>query len=236
MARLSKLFLPGRYKKSYVPMADGLRVLCVMIVAWYHIWQQSWLNPVLTVGPVRLDFNTPVRTGYMMVDLLLLLSGFLLFLPYARAREDRTPCPGVRDYFLKRALRILPSYYLCLAVVFFGFALPRGEYACARDILIDLIGHLTFTHNLAYQSYLGTKLNGVLWTLAVEVQFYAIAPLLGRAFVKRPALTYLLMTAVGWLYRFGFAARLSDSALYFNQLPAMLDVYANGMAAAWAFV
>ena len=79
--KLERLMLPGHYDARYVQVADGLRALSVFIVAWFHIWQQSWLNPVLSIGPVRLDFNAPVRTGYMMVDMMLLLSGFLLFLP-----------------------------------------------------------------------------------------------------------------------------------------------------------
>ena len=68
--------------ERYVPVADGLRALCVGVVMWFHIWQQSWLNPSI-LGE---DFNWLVRSGYMLVEPLLTLSGFLLFLPWARAR------------------------------------------------------------------------------------------------------------------------------------------------------
>jgi len=68
----------------FIASADLLRVISVYLVAWYHIWQQSWLNPVLKIGGLRLDFNPLVRTGYLMVDRLLMLSGFLLFLSSAR--------------------------------------------------------------------------------------------------------------------------------------------------------
>ena len=61
----------------HIPELNGLRVLLVFIVSWYHFWQQSWLTP--HVGSVSLDFL--VRSGYMPVDGTILLSGFLLFLP-----------------------------------------------------------------------------------------------------------------------------------------------------------
>ena len=231
---LRRFFAPGSYDRRYVPVADGFRVLCVLFVGWFHIWQQSWLSPVLTIGSFTLNLSGPVRAGYMLVDLMILLSGFLLFLPYARTREDGDPLPDLKSYYTRRALRILPSYYLCVLITFFVYGLR--SYSSVRAMLLDLIGHLTFTHNQFYESYIGTKLPGVLWTLAVEVQFYLIAPLIGRFFVKRPFVTYVCMTAAAFFYRFVYVAGLSDSTLYFNRLPAMLDVYANGMLAAWAFV
>lgn len=230
---LLKLLRPGQYKRGYAPTADGFRVMSVLLIAWYHIWQQSWLQPVLKIGPLTLDCTAAVRTGYMPVDLMLLLSGFLLFLPYAQTRVCGDPLPDLRAYYIKRAIRILPSYYLCVLICFFVYALPN--YTSTRAMLLDLFSHLTFTHNLCYEGYVGTRMTGVLWTLAVEVQFYLIAPLIGRAFIRRPIIVYLSLTAVAFFYRFVYVAGLSDTALYFNRLPAMLDVYANGMLAAWAF-
>ena len=231
--RLTRLLLPGPGDGRYAPVADGLRAVAVLVVAWFHIWQQSWLSPVLSLGGLQLDFTAPVRTGYMMVDILLLLSGFLLFLPYARARVDGSPLPELRPYYIRRALRILPSYFLSVLFYLFVYALPNREYGSLRHFLLDIAGHLTFTHNLTYEAYLGSRLNPVLWTLAVEVQFYLIAPLIGRAFVKKPLLTYAAMLVVAFMYRFVYVSGMQDTSLYFNRLPAMLDVYANGMLFAW---
>lgn len=71
-------YRPNCYK---IPELNGLRVLLVFIVSWYHFWQQSWLTP--SIGSYSLDYL--LRAGYMPVDGTILLSGFLLFLPYARA-------------------------------------------------------------------------------------------------------------------------------------------------------
>ena len=63
-------YRPNCYK---IPELNGLRVLLVFIVSWYHFWQQSWLTP--SIGSYSLDYL--LRAGYMPVDGTILLSGFL---------------------------------------------------------------------------------------------------------------------------------------------------------------
>ena len=89
-----------------LPVLDGARTLFVLIVGAYHIWQQSWLTPVIPWfnGGVSLDFL--MRSGYIWVDALLLLSGFLLYLPYAEANEDGKRLPHVLPFYRNRLLRI----------------------------------------------------------------------------------------------------------------------------------
>ena len=70
-----------------VPALDGLRFIMVFSVSCFHLWQQSWLAPSFTLLGQHFSLDPWLRTGYLWVDGMLLLSGFLLFLPYARARE-----------------------------------------------------------------------------------------------------------------------------------------------------
>ena len=84
-------------RPEYADAADALRVRSILMVAWFHIWQQSWLSPSLAWGWRQIDLTGYVRTGYMFVDLMLVLSGFLTYLPYA---DDRPPEP--RKFYLKR--------------------------------------------------------------------------------------------------------------------------------------
>lgn len=227
MQGLPSLFLPAPQRADRADAADFLRVFCVGFIGWYHIWQQSWLNPDLRLGKLVFRFYPLVSCGYMFVDLMLLLSGFLLMLGFLNGR-DRTPS----DFYISRAARILPSYWLGIAVMLFAALWPQNLYASGAELLGDLLPHLTFTHNFFYFPYLHTKLNGVLWTLAVEVQFYLLFPWLARAFERKPILTYLSMTAFSLLVRLRLYLWDQDVSLYFNRLGAMLDVYANGMAAA----
>lgn len=219
----------GGEMKGRVAAADGLRVIAIGLVMWFHIWQQSWLTPAANIGGVSIDFSPVARTGYMLVDVMLLLSGFLLFLPLARGGKLE-----LRGFYAKRLARILPSYLLSVLAVFFIFALPNGEYASTGAMWKDLLTHLTFTHTFFFDTYVATKLNVVLWTLAIEMQFYLIFPFIARAFRKYPVIIYVAMSAFSIFFRKHFVADQPNVDMWMNQLPAFLDVYANGMLAALA--
>lgn len=213
--------------KDRLSAPDGVRVIAIGLVMWFHIWQQSWLSPVLDVGGTSVDFTAVARTGYIWVDIMLMLSGYLLFLPVAHGRGLR-----VREYYARRLIRILPCYYLSVFVMLFAFALPNGEYSSPASMWKDLVTHLTFTHTFFMDTYVGTHLNVALWTLAIEMQFYLIFPLVARAFRARPLAVYVGMVLFSVLFRTLFIRQQSNLDLWINQLPAMLDVYANGMLAA----
>ncbi len=221
-------------REGYLPAADLLRVLCIGLIGWYHFWQLSWLDPSFDLFGLHFDWQHVIRNGYMLVDMLLLLSGFLLALPWARWGQGRGEKPDAAAFYKKRAVRILPSYLFAIFAVFFAWALPTGQYAAAGDALRDLLTHLTFTHNLFRATLYNSHLPGVLWTLAVEVQFYAVFPLLGRLYARRPALVCGTMTAAALVCR-ALAVRYGDLSFLVNQLPLLLDVYAAGMLAAWFF-
>lgn len=226
-----KLFLPGNARADYADAGDFLRVACVLLIGWYHIWQQSWLNPDLHIFGATLRLYPIVACGYMFVDLMLLLSGFLLMLGYLSGRGRK-----LRSFYVARAGRILPSYLFCMAVMLLiALLVPGSGYGSGAHLRTDLLAHLSFTHNLFPESYSFTKLNGALWTLAVEVQFYLIFPFLARAFERDSACSYAGMAALGVLSRIAIAIFAKDTSLYINRLSAMLDVYANGMLAAMIF-
>lgn len=220
---------PSILRADYAAAGDILRVFCCFMVAWYHIWQQSWLGPVFRNDWFTLDMTPSVRAGYMFVDLMLLLSGFLLYLPYANKKE----C-SAKEFYIRRGLRILPSYWLCLLVML-GFALFQYGFSDVRTWK-DLLAHLSFTHNFFQFSYTQTRMNVVLWTLAVEVQFYLLVPLLAPLFRKKPVPCYLIMVGMGICFRRLWTMLMADTTLFVNRLPNMLDVYANGMMAAHIYV
>ena len=219
---------------GYLPALDGLRWLMVFSVACFHYWQQSWWSPAIHLAGLSISLDPWLRTGYIWVDGMLLLSGFLLFLPLALRRVRGGGGPSFPGFYRRRFARIVPGYVLNLLVVFFVSALPQGRYAAPWHAVRDWLAHLSFTHAWFRFSNLFTPLNGVLWTLGVEVQFYLIFPLVARAFWNKPLITYLGALAVSFGFR-AYALSLPDSAMLVNQLPAFLDVYLNGFLAAWAY-
>ena len=215
----------------YVDTCDGLRAIAVLIIGWFHIWQQSWLYPELTIFGHYISFDPLVRSGYIFVDALILISGFCLYLPWARLRLDGGARPDTLDFYARRLMRIHPSYLLCVGIMFV-LACVTGAYGSAAHLRLGLFSHLTYTHTFFYGAYYNTHLGGSLWTLAIEMQFYLLFPLLARAFTRRPVLTFAGMCALAFAFRTWVQGNVLDTSMYFNQLPAYLDVYACGMAAA----
>lgn len=222
-----------RPSARHVPELNGLRVLLVFIVSWYHIWQQSWLTP--HIGTYSLDFL--VRSGYVPVDGTILLSGFLLFLPHARSMLLGDPVPDARTFYRRRIMRIAPSYYFTTLLMLFAVALPYHLYnGSAAQMWKDLLMHLTFTQTFDFATYVGTPIGVASWTIAIEMQAYLIFPLLAKAARKNPLGVMASMAAVTLAFRCWCLWDLSDYNMVVNQVVNFLDVYAIGMAAALIYV
>lgn len=232
-----------RIDTKHIDVLDGVRAIAVFGVLWFHFWQQNWIMPNIRLpflaklglpGMLSLDFLP--RAGFLFVDWLLFLSAFCLFLPYVRAALDCVPPPETGLFYRKRVARIVPSYYFAVLVIFFFVSIPSGAYRTVWDALRDAVPTLTFTQTLFPGVLVGTKINGVLWTAAIEMQLYLFFPLLARAFAKKPVWTYLGMLAVAAIYLRAFALQNPDSIrVTVNQLPAFFGVFANGMAFAYLY-
>ena len=102
-----KVRAAGPVDTTYVGVLDGVRTLGVLAVVWFHFWQQTWLHPVVKLPFTgwQLDLEWLPRSGYIMVDLLLVLSGFCLFLPIARQMARGEADAGhfdVRAFYRRR--------------------------------------------------------------------------------------------------------------------------------------
>ena len=219
-------------RRQRIPELDGLRVLMIFIVSWFHIWQQSWLSPA--IGSWSLDYL--VRSGYIWVDGTVLLSSFLLFLPYAKAMREKGPVPDTRDFYYRRVRRILPGYYFIILVVLFGIAIPWKLYSSPQFLVKDVATHLTFTFTFFWDTYIATPLGAASWTLAIETQAYLLFPLIARGVMKKPVLTLCILCAVCFGFRAWCMWALADFSMVVNQLINFLDVYVIGILAAMAYI
>ena len=226
---------PAGTKQEIVGL-HGFRAILCLIVANYHIWQQSWLPQGFRLFGRWISYDYITRTGYMMVDGLILLSGFLLFLPHASCMVQGGKLPRTDHFYIKRLARIVPSYMLAVLAALFFIALPQQLYYSPRVMWKDLLSHLTFSQTFFYQPYQATHLNGVLWTVCIEMQLYLLFPLMASCARKKPGLTLGTMAVLGWIYRAVVYFKVEDTAMYINQMPAFLDVYALGMLGAMVYV
>ncbi len=223
-----------KYELKHIKELDGVRALFIIIVAWYHIWIQSWLAP--NIGSFSLDWL--IRNGSIFVDGLILLSGFCLFLPYARSIVYKEPFPSTKKFYINRIARIVPSYLFAIIIVLIFFVIPNGEYTSISDALQDIFSHLFFVHNLIPDILPLSYYLGVLWTVGVEMQLYIIFPLLAHAFCKKPALTYLGMVFIG----VGSCIIISNnfdtinSGFWMNNTLTFFSTFANGMLGAYIYI
>src|SRR5215472_5489881 len=107
---------------SPIPALDGLRAVAVLLVMLFHSW---WYMPGQNAqGPQQGQFAINyARTG---VPLFFVLSGFLLFLPYARWLFGLRPRPSTWLFYKRRALRIGPAYWVSLVILILVAPLTVG--------------------------------------------------------------------------------------------------------------
>ncbi len=200
-----------------------------------------------------------IRNGYLGVDLFFLITGFLLTLPWLRARHEGRPAPSARDFYVRRIRRIVPAYYVQLFFLFFVFLpLLRGLAYWRQDFFFlsfNLAAHLSFLHYTTPATSASLGINGVLWTLALEAQYYVLLPLIAGVFVRAPwrMTAALVATAAAWRWMsahdleilvrpaMAIASRWSvpEAAIrHFlaTQLPGYLGHFALGILAGWAWL
>ncbi|MBO0778916.1 MAG: acyltransferase [Ktedonobacteraceae bacterium] len=151
-----------------IAVLDGVRAIACFFVICYHIHYLYSLNYNL-LSVVGKPVAALLLSGWSGVTLFFVLSGFLLFMPYARAILWQEQWPSTRIFYLRRMLRILPGYYLALSIL---ILLKHPEYL--RPDHIKLLG--TFLAFIMDAPATHLKINGPFWTLAVEWQYYLILP------------------------------------------------------------
>ena len=193
---------PIRADQRYVAGLDGIRALAVVCVILFHLSFPGAGGGMLGVGV----FFT--LSGYLITDLLL---------DRWRRRGDF----GLRNFWLRRARRLLPALFVMLAVVSVCVAVfDASQLGGTRRQVIAAIGYFnnwsTIAQNGSYFARFATPLPlDHLWSLAIEEQFYLVWPwllLLGIRFVRgrgRLALPVLAgaaasAIAMGLLYHPGY--------------------------------
>lgn len=210
------------------PHLDGVRAIAALSVVLVHTSAQSTFSPNNDLlGPLmaRMDVGVPI---------FFVLSGFLLYRPFVAARLADADGPAIGGYLRRRALRIIPAYWLALTVLAIWPGLSgvfTGEWWV----------YYGFAQNL--QSEWILQGIGPAWTLHVEVTFYALLPVVALAGARRlrgrPAAEQLRLEL--WALAAAGAASLALRMVWFevapervgsHLLPQLFLWFAGGMALA----
>jgi peptidoglycan/LPS O-acetylase OafA/YrhL len=196
MSSSSELMTPPR-----VPAIDGLRAIAALSVVVVHCWTLAG-SPVTGVRGVPL-----YASAYLGVDMFFVISGFLLFLPWASGH----PLP-LRNYISRRAARLLPAYYVSVLVVLvvwpFTVHQPGFDSVFPLSTFVGwlaIASHLTMLQGIALPARghsPGLGVNPVWWTLTVEAIFYISLPWAARVFRRHPVAACLgtVSVSVAWRY------------------------------------
>jgi peptidoglycan/LPS O-acetylase OafA/YrhL len=203
-------------KQNNIAVLDGVRAVAFLIVMVFHINRMTgdslWNR---MANQIASSVSTAGGTG---VTLFFVLSGFLLFMPFAKSLLFNSPWPLARVFYMRRFLRIIPAYYVCLFVIILT---THPEYL-QRDHLQYLFLFVTFFMDSSRATF--RQINGPFWTLATEWQFYMLLPLIALALlwlVRNVPLRYRLQTVTLWLGALivlGLSVRLLGE--YFSANPA----------------
>jgi peptidoglycan/LPS O-acetylase OafA/YrhL len=180
---------------SYIAGLDGLRAIGALAVFFVHFQQFTGLSGSF----LFIDFERWMMNGNTGVALFFVLSGFLLSIPFWHSFKSNQ-FPNIKHYFINRATRIIPLYYICLV----GLLAIKGFQG--SDVSFNnIISHLVFLHNLKDNQVM--SLNPPFWTLAVEFQFYLLLPLLfvllfKLGLRKAQILCFLLIPVIYLSYRY----------------------------------
>jgi peptidoglycan/LPS O-acetylase OafA/YrhL len=179
----------------FIPQIDGLRFVAIASVVLFHIYS-TFENRGIP-APWTFDSDLPKRG----VELFFAISGFILGVPFASRFLLHGPRVDLKQYFLRRLTRLEPPYFIALLV-------------CAADQIImghrdlremgpHLLASFGYLHNLTFGAF-NRPVNGVAWSLEIEIQFYVLVPLLALLFaidnaVIRRAVIAVLMAGTGLL-------------------------------------
>jgi peptidoglycan/LPS O-acetylase OafA/YrhL len=219
---------PGAGSQTPVRLApiNGLRGIAILAVIYFHIimglWPADavpiWLSPLLT-------------NGWTGVNLFFILSGFVLYLPYAAGAREMNNLSDQLRFYRHRFLRLLPLFYIA-AITEWLLAAPHGGGAELFSVvsLAFIFEPHTFT----------PRFNPALWSIGVEIAFSALLPLLLRLEARLGAMRLLavvlilaLVTRLAGISRY---PALQGATFNSDMFLCRLDEFVIGMVLAHLYI
>jgi peptidoglycan/LPS O-acetylase OafA/YrhL len=207
----------------HFPTLNAVRAIgAIMVVLTHAAFNTGRINEGWTGAMLaRFDFG---------VTLFFILSGFLLSRPWFLAAALGEHLPSSRHYLWKRALRILPLYWVVVIVAL--LADPANDDAGVQE----WVTNLTLTQ-LYVPDLLPSSLTQM-WSLCTEVAFYVLLPLLcwvligrfRRLDVRRVLAWSAVLSTLGVAWQVGVAQIPGDEGHYAQWLPGYLPWFMVGIA------
>lgn len=190
----------------YFGSLDALRCVGIVGVVWQHC------------PPIPLAATPFTDAGASGVGLFFVLSGFLITTLLLR-EESATGRINLRNFYIRRTLRIFPLYYAVLSL-YTVLVLLLEHNAAGRLFIQNLPYYLTYTSNwfvdlIVNEDGQRRVIFIFAWSLATEEQFYLFWPSIMRFFRRRTAVIILLsVMTIGVVLKFALGTEeIPTSAL-----------------------
>jgi peptidoglycan/LPS O-acetylase OafA/YrhL len=222
---------PNAIFRGYIAELDAIRAFGITMVILEHMW------------PYPRDLSKVLNISWILMDSFFVLSGFLIagILLDSRSRPDY-----YRNFYSRRALRILPVYYLLITVLTIGSFLLGSGYLYAGIPTLYKWGSpwwfFVYLGNIP-MAITGKDPTAVrfcftpLWSLQIEEQFYLLFPLLlhrlrlqaiARVLLGLVCFSPLLRIVFYWFYP-------ANTKLQYVFLPCRMEGLALGALVAVRF-
>jgi peptidoglycan/LPS O-acetylase OafA/YrhL len=152
----------------HIPELDGIRGIAILLVVFYHFGRYTPDHSTVA----NFLYRGIKGLGWTGVDLFFVLSGYLITRILLGTKDSKD---YFKSFYMRRALRILPLYYLAV-FLFFDCGLPRMASAYQPAWTEQLWYWLPVSNWHSAFGVLAYSPIGHLWSLAVEEQFYLIWP------------------------------------------------------------
>jgi peptidoglycan/LPS O-acetylase OafA/YrhL len=194
---------PATTQRTHYPALDGLRGVAILLVVFLH----------------NFGFMNYFFFGWLGVDLFFVLSGFLI----TDILLNTVGQPGfLKNFYMRRVLRIFPLFYLVLVICLFVLPNMHSLGLDTRYYTENQFWLWTYLQNwlFIFKEPYGDKILLHTWSLAVEEQFYLVWPLL-ILLIRRPrkllaamGLILLLVCFARYLVWINKVEDLAYSSLY----------------------
>lgn len=218
--------------KRYFSNLDGLRFVLAMVVFSAH----SYLGVTL-ISVIPFDFVKKLiavfSDGSLGVSFFFTLSGYLITYLIIEEKET-TGVFHLRNFYMRRALRIWPLYYATLLFTFFIYPTIKVKLGYPNENPYHFLYQLFFLGNfdniIVHQNDLvglAPTMIGINWSIGIEEQFYIFWPILFLLCGARKYWIAIVFVVVSSLLLRTYV--LEGSALYYHTFSCMSDLAVGGL-------
>lgn len=196
---------------GYMPGIDALRFISAAGVIFHHSAQQLYEK-----GFIKNPMASQVLSGAFFLNVFFIISGFLIC--SILMKEIASGKYSVKNFFIRRILRIWPLYFL--TVVLFIIVIPLLRKGGAGDLGANVLYASLFSINFQLMVDGAAKTYSVLWSVCIEEQLYLLLPLLLLLFARNFKVLSIAMLVVGfgsWVY-FSRQHAAGGASPYYNTL------------------